>query len=77
MIVLHERDLEICCDSGECDKPARYVIILKLRIRTTRLYCSRHTAELLQRAAQVLRDDEDLHQYIDTEHLMRGASINV
>jgi hypothetical protein len=81
MILIEEHEVEIRCDAGDksdsrCRSNARYVVTLKLSIPVVRLYCAQHTAELLQGAAKVLRQDEKLSNYVETEFLMKGQVIN-
>lgn len=75
MIVITESDLGIACDSTGCTKQAYYVCMFKFTAPYARLYCPQHTAELLQSAATILKDGESLHDYIETEFLVKGNSI--
>jgi hypothetical protein len=76
MILIEENEVQICCDAGDCKTNARYIVTLKLKIPVPRLYCAQHTAELLQRAATLLKKDETLSEYVETEFLMKGQVIN-
>ena len=73
-MTITDREVNIRCDG--CTKPARYIVRIKTPEPCARLYCSQHVAELLQRIALVLCDGESLHDYVETEHLLKGASIH-
>lgn len=75
MILIKDSDLGIPCDGCTCHRAA-YALTMNLAVRYVRMYCPTCTAEFLQGAVKVLRDNESLHDYIETEHIAMGASIN-
>ena len=77
MKIIAEQDIPIRCDSLKCTGAAHYICVVKTDPRYVRLYCSQHTAELLQGIVKVMADDEKLSDYVSTEHLMEGAIISV
>lgn len=77
MKIIADLDVPILCDSGKCTAAAYYVCTVKSSVPYARLYCPQHTAELLQEAAEMIGSDENLHEYIETEFLIKGAAINV
>lgn len=77
MIVISDHELGTVCDSPSCTRQAIYVVTVNFPTRRyVRLYCPKCTAEFLQGAVKVLRGNESLHDYVQTEHLVKGASIN-
>lgn len=76
-IVITESQLGIVCEG--CKRAAVYIVTVHGDDTTHRLYCPQCTAELLQRAAQILEDNDDdrpLHDYIETESLFSGKVIS-
>lgn len=75
--VIAESELGIVCDNDKCTTPAHYVITVKLGDRKVVLYCSQCTALLLQGATKTLeRNGIQLHEYVETEHLLTGACVD-
>ena len=82
MKVIGDRDLGIVCDSFACTSQAYYVCTVHLpesadkpATNMIRLYCPQCTAILLQGAAKLVKDDAALHDYVETEHLLKGEVI--
>lgn len=79
MIVISESEIGIPCDSGRCTNDAEYMVTLRLDQPLVRLYCKQCTGYLVNGAAKVLaanNSDESLHDYIETELLKTGRTIN-
>jgi RNase P subunit RPR2 len=76
MMVLSEADIGIPCDSAKCTAQAMYVLVVKIKPRYVRMYCPQCTAAFLQGAVKSLRDGESLHDYVETEHLVKGYVID-
>lgn len=80
-MLITDSDLHVFCQAGGCRSNADYIVTMKATpvCKTySRLYCPRHTAELLQKAATILLDNNsgDLHDWIETEHINQGAGID-
>lgn len=74
MKIITDRDLDVVCDSGKCTAPAVYACNIHSQELVVRLYCPRHTAELLQGMVELVKDN--LHQYVEVEHIVTGAALN-
>lgn len=80
MIVIREADLGIACDNGKCTRAAFYIVTVHDPNQPShKLYCPQCTAKTLQRVVALLRifgDERELHECIETDHLLTGEAIN-
>lgn len=86
--MIHDHDMGIVCDENGCTRQAYYTCTVtppKGGVKdindlcATGIYCPTHTAELLQRAAELLEDPKydgiKLHDVIQVDHLIAGAEL--
>lgn len=78
--VIGDSELGVVCDNARCTGQATYVIVVHFNSEVVRLYCTDCKHRLVKGALKILRrngiDADKLDEYVTTELLMTGATVN-